>query len=226
MKNEERAGKFINKIKNDYVFRTFIFSALSFSATAVFTFYNAFLGIAYKSVWNFGIAVYYALLLCIRAYVIFSERAFHKKKLPNGQKEAARKKLYLVQSVFLLAIDFALIAPITLMVQQKKAIDFTTIPAIATAAYTAYKIVISTINVIKTRKGRHLSVRILKTVNFVDALVSVLSLQYTLIVTFDGGMDSDMFTLCAVSSFAIWSLLIALSTFSLLQAAKMRKNTN
>ncbi len=226
MKDEERAGKLINKIKNDYVFRAFVFSALSFFATAVFTFYNAFLGIAYKSIWNIGIAVYYALLLCIRAYVIFSERAFYKKKLPYDQKETARKRLFLVQSAFLFAIDLALIAPITLMVQQKKVIQYTTIPAIATAAYTTYKIIISTKNIIKTRKGRHLSVRILKTVNFVDALVSVLTLQYTLIITFGGGMDSDMFALCAVSSFGIWSLLIALSTVSLLQAVKMRKNTN
>ncbi len=168
----------------------------------------------------------YALLLCIRAYVIFSERAFYKKKLPYDQKEAARKRLFLVQSAFLFAIDLALIAPITLMVQQKKVIQYTTIPAIATAAYTTYKIIISTKNIIKTRKGRHLSVRILKTVNFVDALVSVLTLQYTLIITFGGGMDSDTFALCAVSSFGIWSLLIALSTVSLLQAVKMRKNTN
>lgn len=63
----------------------------------------------------------------------------------------------------------------------------------------------------------------LKTVGFIDALVSVLSLQYTLIMTFGGGMDKKMFILCAVSSFAIWALLIAVSLMSLLRAIKLRK---
>lgn len=169
----------------------------------LFTAYNVFLCIAYKAVWTFGIAVYYALLLSIRAYVIFSERRFHKERLTDEQKENKRKKLFLIQSIFLFIIDFALIAPISLMVLQKKTVNYSTIPAITVAAYTTYKIVISTRNIIKTRNVPHLSLKILRTVNFVDALVSVLTLQYTLIITFGGGMDKDMFILCAVSSFSI-----------------------
>ena len=63
MEHKERVGiGVLKRIKNDYVFRTFIFSALSFFVTLVFTIYNTFLGVAYKSVWNIGIALYYALL--------------------------------------------------------------------------------------------------------------------------------------------------------------------
>ena len=73
MTSKERVGiKLLKRIKNDYVFRAFIFSALSFLITMLFTAYNVFLYIAYKAVWNIGIAVYYALLLSIRAYVICS----------------------------------------------------------------------------------------------------------------------------------------------------------
>ncbi len=224
MKIKERAViKLLKRIKNDYVFRTFISSALSFFITVLFTAYNVFLCIAYEAVWNIGIAVYYALLLSIRAYVIFSERKFHKEKLADEQKENKRTKLFLIQSIFLFIIDFALIAPISLMVLQKKTVNYSTIPAITVAAYTTYKIVISTRNIIKTRNVLHLSLTILRTVNFVDALVSVLSLQYTLIITFGGGMDKDMFILCAVSSFAIWTLLVLISLKSLFQSVKLKK---
>lgn len=224
MTSKERVGiKLLKRIKNDYVFRAFIFSALSFLITMLFTAYNVFLYIAYKAVWNIGIAVYYALLLSIRAYVIFSERKFYKEQLTEEQKENKRKKLFLVQSIFLFIIDFALIAPVALMVLQKKTVTYSTIPAIAVAAYTTYKIVISTINIIKTRKEPHLSLKILRTVNFVDALVSVLTLQYTLIITFGGVMDKEMFILSAVSSFAIWALLIVLSLKSLFQSVKLKK---
>jgi len=122
-----------------------------------------------------------------------------------------------------LVIDFALIAPISLMVLQKKPIAFSSIPAIATAAYTTCKIVIAVRNIVKIRKKRHLSLKILRTVSFVDALVSVLTLQYTLIITFGGGMDKDMFVLCAFSSFGIWVVLIGLSLKSLVRSIKLRQ---
>ncbi len=62
---------------------------------------------------------------------------------------------------------------------QQKDINYSEIPALTIAAYTTYKITAASINIVKTRKGKHLSVKILRNVNFVDALVSVLSLQYT-----------------------------------------------
>ena len=208
-------------IKHDYVFRTFIFSALSFFVTLVFTIYNTFLGVAYKSVWNIGIALYYALLLCIRAYIIFSERKFYKNNLTDEQKDRKRKIIFFVQSILLLIIDFALIAPISLMVLQKRAIKFSQIPAIAMAGYTSFKIFVSTRNIFKTKFEMNLSIKMLRNINFIDALVSILSLQYTLIMTFGGGLDEDMFTLCAISSFCIYVLLFILSLKTFLSSIRI-----
>lgn len=228
MKQKERDEKnFTNRVRtvlSDYVFRTFISSTLSFFVTIAFAGYNIFLGVSYQSAWNIGIAIYYALLVCIRACILFSEKRFHKKYLTDEQKEPARKNLFLMQSIFLFIIDLALIAPISLMVMQEKEIHFTAIPAIATAAYTTYKIILSTRSIIKTRKQKNLSVRILKNISFVDALVSVLSLQYTLIMTFGNGIEGEMLTLCATTSFAIWTLLIVVSLLSLFKAIKLKQS--
>ena len=218
-------NKWIEKIKTDYTFRTFVFSTLSFLVTVAFTGYNAFLAVAYRSAWNTGIAVYYALLLCIRAYVIFSEYKFYKKNIDESVRESTRKRIFFVQSILLFVIDLALIAPITMMVMQQKEINYSEIPAITIAAYTTYKIVMSARNFIKTHKGNHLSVKILRNVNFVDALVSVLSLQYTLIVTFAGGIDSKMRVLCAISTFVIWTFIIIVSVLTLVCAVKIKKDS-
>ena len=92
------------------------------------------------------------------------------------------------------------------------------------AAYTTYKITLSIVNYIKTRKSTEPGVRMLKTVNVVDALVSVLTLQYTLLMVTDGRIEGDMFILCACTSFAVWGLLIVLSAVALARAVKYRKN--
>lgn len=225
MKDKERTeNKFIRRMRSDYTFRTFMFSALSFLFTVAFTVYNLFLAIVYQSSWNIGIAIYYALLLCIRAYVLFSEYKFYKMNTDDKTKEQARKNIFFVQSILLFVIDIALIVPITMMVYGQKEIDYSEIPAITIAVYTAYKIISSAINYVKTRKINHLSVKILRSVNFIDALVSVLTLQYTLIMTFDEGMVDDMFVLCAVSTFAIWAFLIVISVLTIIYAVKTKKS--
>ena len=77
MKRKGRVeNKFLKRMKNDYTFRTFVFSSLSCFVTVAFAGYNAILAISYRSAWNTGIAVYYTLLSCIRIYVIFSVRKF------------------------------------------------------------------------------------------------------------------------------------------------------
>lgn len=223
-KKERKENNFFERIKTDYTFRTFVFSTLSFLVTVAFASYNVFLAVAYKSPFNLGISVYYALLICIRSYVIFYEIKFNKAELNEKQKENGRIKLFFVQSILLLVIDLALIAPITMMVLQQKAVNYSEIPAIMIAAYTVYKIVTATINFIKTRKSNHLSVKILRNINFIDALVSVLSLQYTLIMTFNGGTMSNMLALCATSTFAIWVLIAVISVLTLISAVKIKKS--
>lgn len=95
MKRKGRVeNKFLKRMKNDYTFRTFVFSSLSCFVTVAFAGYNAILAISYRSAWNTGIAVYYTLLSCIRIYVIFSERKFYKTGLDEQRKGMQRKKRF------------------------------------------------------------------------------------------------------------------------------------
>ena len=211
------------RVKNDYDFRTVAFSALSFLISLIFIFYNGFIGIANKNAWSVSIAVYYALLTCIRIYIVSAELKFLKNKYDDKRKEAARINVYFAQSILLLIIDLALITPISLMTMQQKKINYTTVTAIVSAAYTTYKITTASINFKKTRKASNLSVKALRNVNFIDALVSVLSLQYVLIMTFGGSIEDDMLVLCCVVTFAIWLFIIVISIKSLVQTVKIRK---
>ncbi|MDE7083514.1 MAG: hypothetical protein K2O89_07430 [Clostridia bacterium] len=217
------ANAFLKRIREDFEFRTYITSTVSFVVSLAFAAYNIFLGAAYKTVWNVGIAVYYLLLVGVRAFVGYKEIKFKKTGLSVEEKEERRKNVYLVQSITLFLIDLALTGPITIMVMQGKSVNYSEIPAIAVAAYSVFKIVTSSVSYAKTRKFSNLGVTALKNVNFIDALVSVLTLQYTLLMTFGDGIKGDMFTLCAVSSFAILALLIAVSVTNLVKAINIKK---
>ncbi len=216
-------GKVFSRLKKDYAFRTFAFSAASFAVTLAFTGYNLFLGIAYNAVFNFGIAVYYALFLCGKGGVGFFEIKYKRKNLTAEQKSVKRKNLFLATGILLLIIALSLVGPVSLMVRRQKYVNFTEIPAIAMAAYTVYKISSAIAGFVKTKKLNHLSLEILRGLNFVDALVSVLSLQYVLLMTFGGGIEGDMFTLCAITSFAVWAVIVITSIAALVKAVKLFK---
>lgn len=216
-------NKLFAKIKSEYEFRTYIFAAISIIISLIFAIFNTVLAFLYNASWNSGIAVYYYILAFERAVVCSCEVKWYKAGLDESEKEQKRKKLYFAQSIVLLILDLALVTPISLMVLQQKAVNYSIIVAISMAAFTTYKIIMSSRGFIKTRKNYNLGVRILKNLNFIEALVSVLSLQYTLIMTVDGSVQGDMFVLCAVTSFAIWAFVVVVSLISLVKSINILK---
>lgn len=110
--------------------------------------------------------------------------------------------------------------PAALMVLDARRVQTGMIPAIATATYTTYKITAAAVKL--KRKAPSVFLRQLNLLGFVDALVSILVLQNTLITVVDGGIREEMFLLCAITSGVIFLLILTLSFLWLLRGAKER----
>lgn len=128
------------------------------------------------------------------------------------------------QSVMLFVIDLSLLAPVVMMIKSERVVDYSSVAAIAMAAYTVYKTVAASLNYSKTRKSLNLGVRIIRDVYFKDALVSVISLQYVLINTFGDGVNGVMLTVSEVTGSLLWLLIVTVSAFSMAQAIRLRKS--
>ncbi len=203
----------------DYVLRSYVSATCSTAVNIAFLAYNLYLGIVYKIVWNTSICGYYFLLILLRGLIFYNERKWHKK--PPKELYQSRTKLFQVEMYLLCVMDIALIAPIYYMVKAQRSVRIGKIPAIAIAAYTTYKIVMAIINYRKTRKNENLSLYGLKILNLKDALVSILTLQNTLIMVF--GHKSEMMTLGAYTSGAILVLMIGITIMLLRKSRKIRK---
>ncbi len=202
----EKIKAFLEIWKKDYVFKTMTSSIISFSVTILFALYNGFLGISLSSVWHGSICVFYLLLIAIRGMILLNESTY------------CRGKTFTISSIMLLVLNLALILPISLMVTFEKPVNIGLIPAIAMAAYTTYKFTIASVHIHKQKRSKHSNILIteLRTINFIDALVSILTLQNTLImVNQTKSSVKDMLTLSAISSAAIY-IVILFTTFRLL----------
>lgn len=173
-----------------------------------FALYNGIFGIIYHSIWHGSISLYYLLLLTVRIILLFSEK---KAKISNDNK--LRKRAFITSFVIMLIMNLALILPTILMILDKKEINVGLVPSIAIATYTTYSIVMSVINLKRTKNSNNLIEINLKIVSFCNSLVSILSLQNTLIVV-NGGYDNDLVTLSVISSAGILSLMLFVIVFA------------
>ncbi len=186
----------VKKIKSDYILRGYVATSATFGINVAFFIYNLVIGIVYNLSWNYSIAIYYAVLVLLRAVALFSERKW--RRLEEEVLEDRRKKLFSVESKLLLVVDFVMIVPILVMLLSLRRVNIGVIPAISVATYTVYKIVVAIRGYKKTVRGDNLTLVTMKFINIKDALVSVLTLQNTLINVFgDGG---STFILCACTS--------------------------
>ena len=85
------------------------------------------------------------------------------------------------------------------------------------AAYTTYKVVMASVNLKRRKRSSNRLVRLLRTISFIDALVSVLSLQNTLIMVNMKDDGSEMLTLTAITSAAIMLTVLVLSVVAMIK---------
>lgn len=224
MRNNGRAARFLRTWREDYIYQTLMSSAVSFGCTALFVLYNGYLGFRYGSVWHGSIGIFYLLLMVIRGIVLLTE--MRNQTRLAAEQNRCRRRIFLISSVLLLVLDLTLILPISMMVVLDKPVSMGLIPAIAMAVYTTWKITMASIHVGRQRRrsGGNILVVELRTVNFIDALVAILTLQNTLIMVKRTTMDENaMLPLSAASSAVIYAVIVVI-TVGMLQKGLRQTN--
>jgi len=227
MKNEPFSQKVMRlrrRWKQDYTFKTMVSTNFSFGATALFALYNGFLGIRLLSVWHGSICVFYLLLAVIRGGTLLTEK--HILSLDEQQKAYHRQIAFRISAVMLLLLSLTLATPISLMVLFEKPVSMGLIPALAMATYTTYKIITSSVHIRKQRRIDHNNILVteLRVINFIDALVSILTLQNTLIMVNNTSANHvDMLILAAVSSTAIYLVIVLINIWLLIKGFKRKR---
>ena len=194
---------------------------MSILITLAFAVYNGYIGLSRTYGFGISIAVYFAFLAVARLLL------FNAAKQPdlsaNDVKKSTRMR-FLRHSVeaalLLLIINLLLIAPITLMVMQQRDFSLGIIAAIAVAAYTTYKVYAAVSHYLRTRKTNNIAEKTLRSVNLTDALVSVLTLQNTLITANGASSDGDMQLLTIYSSFGLYVAIVAVSVVCFVRTRK------
>lgn len=179
--------------------------AAGWLATPLFALYNGVLGVWYSSLWHGSICAYYLLLSLLRSVLLTAETRRQSGRLSKDRERAVTT----ATSWLLFLLNAALIAPATLMVLDQRGVRMGMIPAITTATYTTYKIAAACVKLKRAKASP--CARQLARLRFVDALVSILVLQNTLITAVEGAVTDKMLLLTAITTAAILLVILALS---------------
>ena len=211
--------EFTRLLLRNFGFRTVIFSIGSFSMSLLFSGFNAYMGIKNRSIWYGALAAFYIALALLRGGVLL----YHKRKKGNEQNDEYNKiKVYKNSGIITLILNVALSSAIAQMIFSSAHFTYMGLTIFAYAAYAFYKITMSIIALIKAHKQEDLTVRAVREINLVDALVSILALQTALLTTFsEGNTNISLFN--TLTGIVVSALSISIGIYMIVSANKKMK---
>ena len=217
------SNKFTYLILRNFGFRTLILAIGSFTMSLLFSAFNAYMGIANRSIWYGALAAFYISLALLRGGVL----TYHKSRLSRKEtiknEEYLKAKVYRNSGIVTLILNVALSAAIAQMIFSKAHFTYIGWTIFAFAAYAFYKITMSIIALVKAHKQTDLTVTAIRNINLVDALVSILALQTALLNMFgDGTLDISLMN--TMTGLVVSVASVTIGIYMIISANKKIKN--
>lgn len=210
------------KFFDDYTFRIILSTMPTFIINVAYTVYNGVLGVMHQSEWFITMAVYYSLLGIMRYHAVHTGRIISRME---DQSLIKKKELSVIKTegILLLLLNLALSGVVLLTIVQDTAKRYSEIMVITIAAYTFYKIITSVINMIKVRKLQSPILITIRNISVADALVSVLTLQMTMLASFQGRGTLNINQMNAMTGMAACILISLLGISMIYYSYKRNK---
>lgn len=177
----------------EYDFRTVCFSILSLAITIGFALVNGVLAFTIRSSWYAMLAVYYTLIVLMRARILLHHGVKFRQKADDEQKQISAAKIYKNCGIIVVLLTLPLSFTILFMVADKLAFTKSGYMIYASATYTFYKIGMSIKHIVRAKKSNDLTVLAIRSINLADMLVSILALQTAMFYCFSPNDDMSVY---------------------------------
>ncbi len=182
---------FIEKLKSDYVFRTYVFNGISFAVNLAFVIFNTVFAFLTGYILYGVLAGYYFVLSLLRLFMITGAIYANKKAKDDKSLLAVlRYRNYLTCGIMLLVMSGAMTPAIILLIAYPPPSTHGKFITIMLAAYTFYKVIASIVHTRKVIKHNAPEATALRNISLSNAAISLLSLENTMLATFSAGDNS------------------------------------
>ncbi len=164
---------------------------------------NCTIGFITHSWWFITVGAYYTVLATTR----FSVLRVKRKANGNSDMELFAKR---ITGILLLVLSFCLTGVNTLSAIMEKGTKFHEIVMIAIATYTFAKITVAIIGLVKSKRQTSPITATLRNISFADAVVSIYTLQRSMLVSFPGMEPAEILVFNILTGTAAWIVVLIL----------------
>ena len=199
------------RLIDNYGLRTVLMSFMSFVLAALFAIGNGVAAVLLLSVWYGVIAGYYFVLSVVRIIIVTAGSIAGRLK----NQYVAKLRVSIGGGFALLWLEWALLCVIVLRLVTSPP-EGNKIIAIASAAYTFVKVIMAIINAVRAKRYKDPVVETLRYINLTDALVSLVTLETTMVALF--GNASDMIPISASLGFIVCAVTIFIAIYLIISS--------
>lgn len=195
--------------------RVLLRAALGLGLNLFYALYHGVLGMMSQSLWLLLLCVYYVILSIMRfAVMLYGGR----KK--SGEDSSSEGFLSCFLGGMLVVLAAVLACSVYLSFCYDVAIVHHEIMMITIAAYTFYKLTMVIVNAVKARKKKSMWLIALRNIDCVDAAASILTLQRSMLVSFEGMSGQEIGIMNALTGAGVCFMVAALGIYMIFKKRK------
>ena len=213
-------NKYARRWQDDTRLRVNVSLYGSLAWNALYGIFQLWIGFYHHTFWFYSLGAYYICLGVMRFFL-----ARHTTRYAPGERMQTELKKYRACGIVFLLMNLALALIIFFMVYWNRTFQHHMITAIAMAAYTFTALTTAIVNVIKYRKYNSPVFSASKAISLAAALVSMLTLESTMLTTFgDGTMTATTQKwMLGATGAAISVLIVATAIYMIVVGTKKLK---
>ena len=216
------SNRYVARVQTDQRLRTVLFTVPGTMSNVIFAMFNGFVGIYSRSAWFGVLGAYYILLSIMRIIAVDQERQLASIDEPE-RRWGRECDVYRRSSILLVLMAVVLVGMVVLLELAQGGKEYPGLTIYVAAAFTFYKIVKSTINVIKVRKKNSPLLAAIRRIGHVDAWVSILTLQTAMFAAFGQGQKELLQTMNGLTGAGVCIIVLFIGIDGIREAIKMKK---
>lgn len=204
------------KKKNEHLKEIGIYEIISLVFSMAFAFYNFYLGVFHRIIWNFSVSFYCFLILLAKTVSIIA--LFGARK----ENKEFPKNIFIFVSILLVLVTLAMIIPANLMLKNYRKINIGTFPIIIIACFVVARVCYLIHLFITLNNEFSLFYQLKIALNISATIFSLLTLQNT-IMFINGSASEKTILLSTISTNILLILAFVISIFSLIKGINHTK---
>lgn len=169
----------------------------------IFAIYNCVLGLITESWWFVAVGAYYVIISVMRFTVIL---------FSSGNKSCGSFVIRF-SGVMLFLISIVLCGIVYMTLEKDVAVEYHEIVMITMALYAFIKITVAVIDFVKSKSTQDVFMKTLQSIAVADAVVSIYSLQRSMLVSFGNMAESDIMIFNTLSGAGMCAIVICIGIY-------------